>query len=78
MSKPGQRHLSQLGSGSLKTHSARGREKRHQELTNVTVDQRPDDHVVVPYDGVDKLNEASDTNPGHVEASAGVPSCEKF
>jgi len=43
---------------------------------NVTVDRGPDDNVAVPYDGVDTLNKATETNPGHIQTSASVPSLQ--
>jgi hypothetical protein len=44
-------------------------------LTDITVDGGPVDHVFVPYDGVDALQQASKTGPDHVQASARIPSC---
>jgi len=48
----------------------RGLEADH----NLTVDRVLKDHIVVPYDGVDTLNETTNTNPEHVQTSARVPS----
>ena len=52
-----------------------GRETVHQRShsTYITVDWRPVDHVLVPYDRVDTLQEASKTGPDHVQASARIP-----
>ena len=44
-------------------------------LTDITVDRGPVNHVIIPYDGVDTLQQASKTGPGHEQASAGIPSC---
>jgi hypothetical protein len=44
-------------------------------LTEITVERSPVDHVIVPYDGVDALQQASKTRPGHKQASARIPSC---
>ena len=45
--------------------------KRH---TDITVDRSPVGHVLVPYDRVDELQEASKTGPEHVQTSACIPS----
>ena len=42
--------------------------------TDITVDRSPVDRVLVPYDRVDELHEASKTGPGHVQTSACIPS----
>jgi len=42
--------------------------------TDVTVDGSPVDRVLVPYDRIDALQEASKTGPGHVQACARIPS----
>ena len=44
-------------------------------LTDITVYWSPVDHVIVPYDGVDALQQASKTGPGHEQAGACIPSC---
>lgn len=46
-------------------------------LTKITPGYVLDNHVVVPYDGVDTLNKARNPHPEHVQASASVPSYEK-
>jgi hypothetical protein len=41
---------------------------------DVTVDRGPVDHILVPYNRVDALYQASNTSPSHVHAGAGIPS----
>jgi hypothetical protein len=48
--------------------------QRIEGATDITVYRGPVDHVLVPYDRVDKLQEASKTGPDHVQASARIPS----
>jgi hypothetical protein len=43
-------------------------------VTDITVYWSPVDHVLVPYDGVDTLQETSKTGPDHEQASARIPS----
>jgi hypothetical protein len=43
-------------------------------LTDITVYRSRVDHVLVPYDGVDALQQASKTSPDHIQASARIPS----
>ena len=49
--------------------------QRVNELTDITVDRSPVDHVIVPHNRVDALYQASNTSPKHVHAGAGIPSC---
>jgi hypothetical protein len=44
-------------------------------LTEITVERSPVDHVIVPNDGVDALQQASKAGPGHEQASARIPCC---
>ena len=44
-------------------------------FTYVTVDRSTVDNVLVPYDRIDALHQASKTGPDHVQASARIPSC---
>jgi hypothetical protein len=44
-------------------------------LTDITVDRGHVDHVFVPHNGVDALQQASKTGPGHEQASSRIPSC---
>jgi hypothetical protein len=46
-----------------------------QELADVTVDRSLVDRVLVPYDRVDELHQASKADPSHIQASARIPSC---
>ena len=43
-------------------------------LAYITVYRSPVDHILVPYDRVDTLQEASKTGPDHEQASASIPS----
>ena len=49
--------------------------QRIKGLTDITVDRSPVDRVLVPYNRVDALQEASKTGPDHVQASACIPTC---
>ena len=43
-------------------------------VTDIAVYRSPVDHVLVPYDRVDTLQEASKTGPDHEQASTRIPS----
>lgn len=51
------------------------REQRIKGLTNITVYRSPIDYVVVPYNRIDKLHQASQTRPEHIQASPRIPGC---
>ncbi len=42
--------------------------------TDIAVNRNPIDHVPVPYDRINTLDEASNADPEHVQASARIPS----
>jgi hypothetical protein len=48
--------------------------QRIEGVTDITVYRSPVDHVLVPYDRVDTLQEASETCPDHEQARARIPS----
>jgi len=48
--------------------------QRIEGVTDITIDRSPVDHVLVPYDRIDALYEASKSGPDHVQASARIPS----
>jgi hypothetical protein len=48
---------------------------RTHNLTYITVDRSLVDHVFVPYDRVDTLQQASKTGPNHKQACARIRSC---
>ena len=50
------------------------RQQHIEGVTDITVHRSPVDHVLVPYDRVDTLQEASKTGPDHVQTSARIPS----
>jgi hypothetical protein len=48
--------------------------QRIEGVTDITVYRNPVDHVLVPYDRVDTLQEASKTGPDHEQTSTRIPS----
>jgi hypothetical protein len=78
VNKLGLQHLVRLEHGLLwgekELRNARETMDHGKKFTDDTVDRSPVGHVLVPYDRVDELQQASKTGPDQVQARARIPS----